>query len=406
MKKYLVWIFLSSLVLAIVLFKGDEMMEVIEENVTFSLDEIVPRDIALERNEYYSNNPTAIKIACIGNWSKYTASGVPLKEGIEMAVREINAAGGVNGLPIELIWYDDLGKIQKIQQFVENSITDETLWGIIGPITSEQVSVVKDRIAAAGLIQIAPNCQNDNISGDMLFKPIHSLDDESFAIYRWISTQFPNKNFVLLNEDNEFSNKMSGNLEQLSYNFVDIFHSRIVFSSYEKNKNLFNSLDSHHRYYPNDHYVFIGSAGSLNHAITQSHEFIHPKNDKILILNQEACDFQELETLKPKNFYTTCSLKKDKKLAKLLSRLDDTIKFKKSLLSVYAYRCIYLIKEGLEHAPDMKPETVAQYMSKNPLETPLGIFRFDESGFEDNPVIEILSFPELQDFWDDYIEDN
>lgn len=62
--------------------------------------------------------------------------GEPGRNGIKMAEEQINAGGGINGHPIELIVYDTVGEPTKTVTAVKRLITNDKVLGIIGPFTS------------------------------------------------------------------------------------------------------------------------------------------------------------------------------------------------------------------------------------------------------------------------------
>lgn len=56
----------------------------------------------------YSSENDTVKIGVIGHFSgDYASYGIPMKNAIELAVKEVNDAGGINGKQIELVVEDD-----------------------------------------------------------------------------------------------------------------------------------------------------------------------------------------------------------------------------------------------------------------------------------------------------------
>ena len=52
----------------------------------------------------------AIVVGEINHYKRMAAFAGPYKQGIELGLEEINAAGGVNGRPLEFIFRDDQGE--------------------------------------------------------------------------------------------------------------------------------------------------------------------------------------------------------------------------------------------------------------------------------------------------------
>jgi branched-chain amino acid transport system substrate-binding protein len=68
---------------------------------------------------------------------KQSELGINLRNGVQLAAEEINAAGGINGRKIELIIEDDLGTPEGAQK-AENKIIDSGVVAVIGHLTSNQ----------------------------------------------------------------------------------------------------------------------------------------------------------------------------------------------------------------------------------------------------------------------------
>ncbi|MBW2565570.1 MAG: ABC transporter substrate-binding protein [Deltaproteobacteria bacterium] len=71
--------------------------------------------------------------------------GDPEKKTAMMLAEQINAAGGINGHPLELVVYDDEGKADKCQLLVRKLITQDKVCAIIGPsLSGNSMAVVAE----------------------------------------------------------------------------------------------------------------------------------------------------------------------------------------------------------------------------------------------------------------------
>jgi branched-chain amino acid transport system substrate-binding protein len=68
-----------------------------------------------------------------GNGSQY---GIAMKEGADMALAEINAAGGILGKPLELIYRDDRNDMGENGHQTVKLLFDDHVWAIIGSVHS------------------------------------------------------------------------------------------------------------------------------------------------------------------------------------------------------------------------------------------------------------------------------
>src|SRR3977135_2058831 len=82
--------------------------------------------------------------------------GVPVSNGMKMAVEEINAAGGINGRKIRLILedsgYDPKRAVLASQKMVER----DKIFAMVGPMGSPTVLAAQDVLFDAGVLQLFP----------------------------------------------------------------------------------------------------------------------------------------------------------------------------------------------------------------------------------------------------------
>ncbi len=82
--------------------------------------------------------------------------GVPVTNGMKMAVEEINAAGGINGRKLKLIvedvGYDPKRAVLATQKLVEK----DKVFAMVGPLGSPTVLAAQDILLDAGVPQLFP----------------------------------------------------------------------------------------------------------------------------------------------------------------------------------------------------------------------------------------------------------
>lgn len=82
--------------------------------------------------------------------------GAECKNGIDLAVEEINAAGGINGQKIEFICEDDEGDSAKSVNAYKKLVTKDRVKVIIGSLTSGCTMAITNLAQAQNVVQIAP----------------------------------------------------------------------------------------------------------------------------------------------------------------------------------------------------------------------------------------------------------
>jgi branched-chain amino acid transport system substrate-binding protein len=98
--------------------------------------------------------------------------GIECKNGVEMAINEINAAGGINGIMLELIAEDDEGSPEKTVNAYQKLTTRDGVKFIIGSLTSGCTSAITNRAQAQKIVLIAPAATAASITdaGNFVFR--------------------------------------------------------------------------------------------------------------------------------------------------------------------------------------------------------------------------------------------
>src|SRR6266702_2575062 len=82
--------------------------------------------------------------------------GVPVSNGMKMAVEEINAAGGINGRKLKLILEDNGYDPKKAVLASQKMIERDKIFAMIGPMGSPTVLAAQDILFDAGVLQLFP----------------------------------------------------------------------------------------------------------------------------------------------------------------------------------------------------------------------------------------------------------
>lgn len=105
-----------------------------------------------------------IKVGVIGDFSAGSADmGVAMRQGVELATEEFNAAGGVDGREVQLVFYDDEGDAQKATTGAQHLTDREQVTAVLGnPNTGTAIATVKIT-QARQVPQIVPIAQSPEV---------------------------------------------------------------------------------------------------------------------------------------------------------------------------------------------------------------------------------------------------
>jgi branched-chain amino acid transport system substrate-binding protein len=112
----------------------------------------------------------------IGHYASMTGSeatyGQSTDNGIQLAIAERNAAGGVRQLPVKLITHDDAGKIQEVVTVVNRLIQQDKVDAVLGEVASSRSLAGAPICQRNGMPMISPSSTNEDVTavGDMIFR--------------------------------------------------------------------------------------------------------------------------------------------------------------------------------------------------------------------------------------------
>lgn len=167
--------------------------------------------------------------------------GVECKNGIDLAIEEINAAGGVNGKMLVLISEDDEGNPDKSVNAFQKLTTKDDVKIIIGSLTSGCTKAMTQRAQAMKVLQIAPAATATDITeaGNYIFRacfidPFQGTVGGKFSI----ETLGAKKAAILYDSGNDYSVGLTENFEKT---FRDLGGNIVAKESYATNDKDFNA---------------------------------------------------------------------------------------------------------------------------------------------------------------------
>lgn len=100
-----------------------------------------------------------------------TAYGASMRQGAELARQEINAAGGIDGRPLELLVRDDRADPQAAIAIADEFVKDESVIAVVGHVNSSTTNAAGP-VYAVGLPAVATSATSPKISqlGEWVFR--------------------------------------------------------------------------------------------------------------------------------------------------------------------------------------------------------------------------------------------
>ncbi len=157
------------------------------------------------------NSGSADKVIKIGSTGPITGPnstyGLSVKQAAELAVKEINEAGGVNGYKLEFMMEDDVADGSKAKTAYE-TLMDKGMQIFLGSVTSGASVALNDVVKKDGILQLTPSAtQLEAVSvNSNAFRVCFADPDQGVAMASYIYTKLGLKKAgIIYNQDDSYS---------------------------------------------------------------------------------------------------------------------------------------------------------------------------------------------------------
>jgi branched-chain amino acid transport system substrate-binding protein len=114
-----------------------------------------------------------ILIGTVGSLTGPEASfGAPVRDGIQFAVEQVNAAGGVKGRKVELRTYDSQGRLEDSVSAAQRLVNKDKVLLILGEVSSSASLAIADVAQTARVPMVTPSSTHPDVTrkGDYIFR--------------------------------------------------------------------------------------------------------------------------------------------------------------------------------------------------------------------------------------------
>ncbi len=150
-----------------------------------------------------------IKIGGIGCLTgQYAMYGVGVKNGVDLYIDELNAAGGIDGKQVEMLWEDDEGAPDKAANAYNKLVQNDGVVAILGSVLTGATDAVADLAAEDGIPMITASATayyitegRPNVFRTCFLDPFQGISMANFAKEQFSATKLA----VLYENGNEYS---------------------------------------------------------------------------------------------------------------------------------------------------------------------------------------------------------
>ncbi|NQU77958.1 penicillin-binding protein activator [Candidatus Falkowbacteria bacterium] len=143
------------------------------------------------------------------------------RKGIDIAVKEINSAGGINSRELEIIYEDNLSQAAESVKVLQKLINVDKIKIIIGSVNSPETLAMAPVAEENKVIIIAPGSSSPKVTtaGDYIFRTRVSAEVESLELADKIINTLKLNDIALLYRDDDYGHGVGEAVKQHFENF-------------------------------------------------------------------------------------------------------------------------------------------------------------------------------------------
>lgn len=306
----------------------------------------------------------------IGSYSSNTGAtatfGVFQKNGIEMAIEEINAAGGINGKKIKHINYDNKSDNDETLAVVNRLISQDNVLAVLGEATSGKSKIGAQVAQQNKVVMLSPSATNPEVTqiGNYIFRSCFVDPFQGYVMAKFMTENLKFKKAAILRDiksdysvglSNVFTQelkKMGGEIvDDISYQEGDIDFKSQLTSIKAKNPDV----------------IFV--PGYYNEVALLAKQ-LKEMGMKQIMLGGDGWSSPDLYKIAKdainghyfSNHYTTESA--DPKTADFVKKFKAKYNADADVMAALGYDAVYLLAEAIKNAKEVNRETIREELSK------------------------------------------
>lgn len=167
--------------------------------------------------------------------------GISSTNGIKMAADEVNAAGGINGKPIDLLVQDDRSDASEAATIVTKFVTQDQVHAIIGEVASSRSIAAAPIAQNAKIPMLTPSSTNPEVTrkGDFIFRSCFIDPVQGAAIAQFgAKTLNAKRGALMVDRKNDYSTGLEKVIKEV---FTKLGGQIVVTQSYQAGDQDFNA---------------------------------------------------------------------------------------------------------------------------------------------------------------------
>ncbi|OZI74930.1 branched-chain amino acid ABC transporter substrate-binding protein [Bordetella genomosp. 12] len=335
-----------------------------------------------------------IKIAVVGpTTGPVTQYGDMVREGVDTAIEQINAAGGVNGKKLEAVVIDDACE-PKQGPVAANRVVNQKIGFVVGHVCSGATIAATDIYNNEGVVMVTPSATapavTDGKNYEFIFRTIGRDDQQGPAAAKFIEQKIKPTNVAVLHDKQSYGQGIATAVKK------DLEKAGVkvsVFEGINAGDSDYSAVITKLKSNGVDFVYYGGYHPEMGLLLRQAAEqgvkarFMGPEGVGNPDINAIAGDAAEgmLLTL-PADFAQNPAN------AAVVKAFQDKKRNPNGAFQLTAYAATQAIADGIKAAGSTDPAKVAKYMHANSFETPIGKTAWNKQGDLNNFEFEVFTW--------------
>src|SRR5258707_168319 len=334
-----------------------------------------------------------IKIATVGPMTgQYAAFGEQMKRGAEMAVKDINAAGGVDGKQL-VLQLGNAACVPKPATALANQLVSDKVVFVAGHYCSGSSIPASDIYKEAKILQITPASTNPKLTDDAVtkgnttvFRTCGRDDVQGATVGAYIVKNFKNGKIAILHDKSPYGKGVADETKK-AINKDGL--KEAMYEAYNDTDKDFTALINKMKQAKIDIIVLGGyhTAGAL--MIKQS-----PEQGLLAKMSGfdslETAEFAQLGGAATDGVLMSFPPKAedDPKNTALVKKFRDA-KYNPEGYTLFTYAAVKVWAEAATKAKSTDPAAIAKVLRSGKFDSSVGVLEFDQKGDIQNPAYDI-----------------
>ncbi len=310
---------------------------------------------------------------------QYASFGAQMKAGFEMAVKDINAAGGVMGKKIEGKVYDDACDPKQAVAVANKAVGDGVAF-MAGHFCSGSSIPASKVYEEEGVVMISPASTNPKLTdegGPNVFRVCGRDDQQGKTAAEFIAREFPDARVAIFHDKTAYG---KGLADEMKKRFNELGKKEVMYGAYTAGEKDYSALVSKLKQNKID-ILYLGGYHTEAGLIVRQ---MRDQGMKTRLMSGDALVTQEYWAITgPAGEGTLMTFSPDPR--KNPAAADVVKKFEAAGINpegyvLYTYAAVQAWKQAAEQAKSTDPAKVMKALHSGKFKTVLGELSFDKKG--------------------------